>query len=219
MSIQQINNFMYINSNLKDKKSNSFSLIKSNTDLSRQNQLLNFSQCSSIIPFKGKPLSAEQKLNRELRRLLKINGQITPELITQKIAKLLIEIAKSATEKSYANYSNYHVGAAVISRDGKIYKGCNVENASYGVALCAERNALSTMVVQDGYKQISALACAIKEAQGKEVWPCGACRQWIEEFDPDETAKIIADNHGTPVFLTTKELLPKAFGPKDLVVD
>lgn len=219
MLVQQINSFMSFNTYLNNKILNSNEFKATNKNLLAQNHLWSFSECSSIIPFKGKTLSSEQKLNRELRRLMKSAGQITPDMINTKIAKLLLEVAKSATEKSYAKYSNFHVGAAVISRDGKIYKGCNVENASYGVALCAERNALSTMVAQDGYKQISALACAAKEVKGKEIWPCGACRQWLEEFDTDETAKIISENNGKPVMLTTKELLPNAFGPKDLLTN
>ena len=214
MNVTQINSIKSITSSNYNKNNKSYSHSNSNNFTS--SPLLNLSQCASIIPFKGNPLNAEQKLSRCLKILLKNTGEITPEMINDKIAKLLIKVAEDTSEKSYAPYSKFHVGAAVISKDGKVYKGCNVENASYGVTLCAERNALSNMIAQDGYKQISALACAAKEAKGNEVWPCGACRQWIEEFDKDETAKIIANNHGIPTIANTKELLPRAFGPKDL---
>jgi cytidine deaminase len=187
-----------------------------NTSINRNGaySLNNYSNYHSIMF--GNLRKPEIELQQILNKLIKKTGEITPKMIDSKIAKLLINVSRSASDKSYAPYSNFHVGAAVISKKGKIYKGCNVENASYGLTLCAERNTLSSMVAQDGHQQIAALACTAKEAGKNDVWPCGACRQWIEEFDKDETAKIIAEKNEKLIFATTKELLPNAFGPKDL---
>ncbi|MEO6913915.1 MAG: cytidine deaminase, partial [Candidatus Baltobacteraceae bacterium] len=93
----------------------------------------------------------------------------------------LLEAAKAAREYAYAPYSNFCVGAAVELADGAIVSGCNVENASFGLSICAERVALCTAVAQ-GHTRI--VAIAIAGPPGTRTSPCGACRQFIAEFDP-----------------------------------
>jgi len=122
--------------------------------------------------------------------------------------KKLLLLASKASECAYAPYSKFRVGAAVLFDDGSIYKGCNVENASYGLSLCAERNAISTAIA-DG-KKSEIVAVAISSPDSKSCCPCGACRQWISEFSKD--AMIIVENEdGTPLSYSIAELLPHSF--------
>lgn len=107
-------------------------------------KLSDTNKCSNLPSFKA--LSPETSLRRHIARLIREHGQITSKMIDSKFAKLLLSVSKLASRKAYAPYSGFHVGAAVVTQAGKIYKGCNVENSSYGLTLCAERNALSTMV-------------------------------------------------------------------------
>lgn len=102
----------------------------------------------------------------------------------EEIKKKLIGEAKNAAENAYCPYSGYAVGAAALADDGRIYSGCNIENASYSLTLCAERVALAK-AVSDGAKKISAIC--VYSAGGKMPYPCGACRQFLAEFsdDPD----------------------------------
>lgn len=125
----------------------------------------------------------------------------------------LLQLAKKAADKAYAPYSKFHVGAALITEDGKTFSGCNVENASYGLTICAERNAISNMVAE-GYK--SFIAIAVYSPQSKNCYPCGACRQWIYEFSLNATI-ILEDDSNTLITSSIKELLPHAFGPDHLV--
>ncbi len=120
--------------------------------------------------------------------------------------------ARSAAEQAYCPYSGFRVGAAVLTDSGEIFAGCNVENASYGLTLCAERNAIFQMVAK-GFTQI--LAVAIYTPTTRPSAPCGACRQVILEFGAN--AEIFANCEG-PATLRTRlpELLPVAFGPTTL---
>lgn len=123
------------------------------------------------------------------------------------LQNLLLQASK-ASENAYVPYSKFRVGAAVLFEDGSVYKGCNVENASYGLTLCAERNALSTAVA-DG-KKSGIVAIAISSPNSKLCYPCGACRQWISEFSKD--AMIILENEdGSPLIHSITELLPHSF--------
>ncbi|MHB0997998.1 MAG: cytidine deaminase [Armatimonadota bacterium] len=121
----------------------------------------------------------------------------------------LIQSAKSALENAYAPYSEFRVGAAVLFESGKIYCGCNVENASYGLSNCAERTAIFNAVCS-GDRDIRAIAIA--SSTGDAAYPCGACRQVIAEFArKDEDISIyIVSNQGVEKF-TLAELLPNAF--------
>lgn len=122
----------------------------------------------------------------------------------------LIEAAKAAADRAYAPYSRFQVGAALLGRDGRIYSGCNVENASYGLTICAERNAVWSAVAQ-GCKSFSAIAIfTFAEAPTP---PCGACRQVLNEFSPDLEI-LIANPAGLASRHTLSQLLPLAFGPQ-----
>lgn len=122
----------------------------------------------------------------------------------------LLKKAKDASKNAYAKYSNFKVGACVLFESNKIYTGCNVENASYGLSLCAERNAISTAIANGETTKIKAVA--IYSPNSSLCSPCGACRQWIYELKSEnETYIILADNDEKPVVYTINELLPKGF--------
>ncbi|MDW5300346.1 MAG: cytidine deaminase [Sedimentibacter sp.] len=126
--------------------------------------------------------------------------------------KLLIKIAMEAREKSYSPYSNFKVGAAVYTKSGKIFTGCNIESASYTPTICAERVAISKSV-SEGYKDIEKIA--IVGSDKKISYPCGVCRQFMLEFGKDIKV-ICAKNIDSYEVYTLQELLPKSFGPEDL---
>lgn len=125
----------------------------------------------------------------------------------------LIAAAEQAASKAYAPYSNFHVGAAAVSKNGNVIKGCNVENASYGLTTCAERNCIAQAVVQ-GNSDLQALVVFTK--QEKLTPPCGACRQVIAEFMSEEKLVKSVNHKGDEKQWTVKQLLPDAFTPKDL---
>lgn len=126
----------------------------------------------------------------------------------------LVEAAKNGFAKAYAPYSNFRVGAAALTASGNIVRGCNVENASYGLTVCAERNCLAQGVIA-GEQEFSAIV--IYTNQDKLTPPCGACRQVIAEFlSPDALVKAVNHNNDTKEW-TVSELLPDAFTPKDLL--
>jgi len=119
--------------------------------------------------------------------------------------KALIEAAQSARAHAYAPYSTYHVGAAVLGGSGRIYSGCNVENTSYGLTVCAERVAI-LKAISEGEREIVALLVASENG----ATPCGACRQVLFEFGP--TARVLLSGaDGTQKELTLDDLLPDAF--------
>lgn len=128
------------------------------------------------------------------------------------LVRALYDAARDASTRAYAPYSRFHVGAAVLADDGRIFAAANVENASYGLTSCAERNAIFTAVFA-GVRSISAVA--IHTPTGEPVSPCGACRQVIHEFGPDATVISCCDGAGTRRW-SIGELLPGAFGPADL---
>lgn len=118
----------------------------------------------------------------------------------------LMAAARTARERAYAPYSQFAVGAAVESADGTVVVGCNVENASYGLSICAERVAL-TAAVAAGHRHIRAIAVAVGD--GANGAPCGACRQFIAEFGLQMPVAFMRD--GTVVETTAEALLPHAF--------
>jgi len=122
----------------------------------------------------------------------------------------LIEIAQQARKRAYAKYSNFHVGAAVETTDGKVYQGCNIENASYSLTQCAERTALFTAIAA-GERHFKHLVVATENG----VSPCGACRQVIWELCGDIPITIV-DDHGKETLTSSRELLPAAFDEHDL---
>jgi len=95
--------------------------------------------------------------------------------------KELFRMAVKASENAYVPFSNFHVGAALLTKDGKVYTGCNVENSSYGATICAERTAM-VKAVSEGEREFEAIAIA---GNGGTSWPCGICRQFMFEFSDD----------------------------------
>ena len=124
----------------------------------------------------------------------------------------LIEAAKKAMENSYSPYSNFAVGAAVLAKDGRIYKGCNVENAAYGAANCAERTALFSAIA-DGATEFEAIA--VIGSSGEHTYPCGICRQVIAELMP-KGKLIFINNKKEYQEFTVQEMLPYAFTKENL---
>lgn len=133
---------------------------------------------------------------------------------TPEIAERLLDSAMRAADKAYVPYSRFPVGAAVLTAEGMVVTGCNVENASYPLANCAERVAIGAAVA-GGTRVIQAVA--VYASKVETVTPCGACRQVINEFKPagDELWMIFSTASG-PEVVPFSELLPRAFGPRDL---
>lgn len=124
--------------------------------------------------------------------------------------KELITQAIEARKRAYTPYSHYKVGAALLGKSGKVYLGCNVENASYGHTVCAERTAI-LKAVSEGEREFEAIAVVTRNGGS----PCGACRQVMVEFAPDLII-YIADKNGEYRTTTMSELLPDSFTPKHL---
>lgn len=142
------------------------------------------------------------------------NNQIKlpPEIIEELIGKALL-----MRERSYCPYSGFSVGAALLTGEGKIYGGCNIENASYSVTLCAERTAIAK-AVSEGERNFTAIAIA----GGKDTvpdgysFPCGTCRQYMREFCGSSFIVIVARSAQDYKIFTLRELLPNSFGPENL---
>ncbi|MGD6847179.1 cytidine deaminase [Rossellomorea aquimaris] len=128
-------------------------------------------------------------------------------------AEQLIQEAKLAREKAYVPYSKFKVGAALLSKGGKVYHGCNIENAAYSMCNCAERTALFK-AYSEGDTDYSMIAVVADTA--RPVPPCGACRQVISELCPKEMKVVLTNLKGDVEELTVAELLPGAFSPEDL---
>lgn len=125
----------------------------------------------------------------------------------------LIEQAKLAREKAYVPYSKFQVGAALLSVDGKVYNGANIENAAYSLTCCAERTALFKAYTE-GDTKFSALAVVADTK--RPVPPCGACRQVISELCPPDMPVYLTNLKGDLQEIAVKDLLPGAFSPEDL---
>ena len=125
----------------------------------------------------------------------------------------LFVAARDAMKKAYAPYSNFSVGASIRANNGKVYSGCNVENAAYPQGCCAEASAISAMVMA-GEHQIAEV-CVIGNGDAL-VTPCGGCRQRIREFGNDETPIHVCGPEGLRKTITLGELLPFSFGPENL---
>ena len=131
----------------------------------------------------------------------------------------LIELACKGREQAYTPYSGFRVGAALLTRSGTVYLGCNIENASYGPTNCAERTAFFKAVLE-GEREFEAIAIVGGPGEGRTgemCAPCGVCRQVMMEFCDPKTFRIILENGGGKVrtFLL-EELLPLGFGPDNL---
>ncbi len=136
-------------------------------------------------------------------------------MIKEDTIKQLINEALNARNYAYAPYSQFMVGAALITEDDSVYTGCNVENASYGATNCAERTAIFK-AVSEGERLIKAIAIVggVKDGDMTYAYPCGVCRQVLREFsNPGDLVIIVAKNQGDYKKYSLEELLPESFGP------
>ena len=135
-------------------------------------------------------------------------------VIDSKVQSELLARARAAANQAYVPYSEFPVGAAVLAMDGSMHAGCNIENASYGLTICAERVA-ATAAVSSGHRQILAVAVSAPKVPG--TTPCGACRQFLNEFRPGiSDMMIILDDRDSGERIWLDELLPQSFGPRNL---
>ncbi len=122
----------------------------------------------------------------------------------------LIQLAHSARERAYTPYSHYQVGAALLTKSGQVFTGCNVENAVYPLCTCAERTAV-VKAVSEGQSEFAAIAIATRNGGS----PCGSCRQVLREFAP-HLRVLLVDEAGHVREFTLDQLLPESFGPESL---
>lgn len=124
--------------------------------------------------------------------------------------KKILQLAIKASKNAYCPYSQFPVGACAVFESGSEYTGCNVENSSYGLSLCAERNALSSAVAKGEKSRL--IKIAIYSPKTKECLPCGACRQWIQEFSKGFNTEIILEgNNDETKIYHINEILPYPF--------
>lgn len=136
----------------------------------------------------------------------------------KRTVKKLIKKALEARELAYTPYSHWAVGAALLDADGKVWTGCNIENAAYGPSNCAERTAVFK-AVSEGQRKFSAIAVVggpAGEAPSAVCPPCGVCRQVLREFCGNDFAIILAVSETEYTLTTLGELLPYGFGPENL---
>lgn len=138
---------------------------------------------------------------------IRVFKDLEPELMLE-----LINQAQSAYQQAYVPYSHYPVGSAVLFSSGKIYSGCNVENASYGLTVCAERNAIF-QAVAEGERELKGVAIAVPTDTFPS--PCGACRQVMREFAVD-CPVVLVNGSGKTKVTSLRTLLPDSFGPEFL---
>ena len=124
-------------------------------------------------------------------------------------AEKLFDAARAAMRNAHAPYSKFPVGAAVLTEDGAIFAGCNIENASYPEGWCAETTAIAAMVMGGG-KQVAEVAVVAERMP--LITPCGGCRQRLKEFGTEKTLVHLCDDKGVVETITLGDLLPKAFG-------
>jgi cytidine deaminase len=153
-----------------------------------------------------------QQMSESANEQVRIDGCQPGESSEGQIAEL-IAAAAAVRERAYAPYSQFLVGAALRAVDGTIFAGCNVENASYGLTICAERNAIARAVAA-GVRDFAAIAVVTENG----AMPCGACRQVLVEFGSEMTV-IVADTRGRRRIYALAELLLDAFIPKHLTGD
>lgn len=136
------------------------------------------------------------------------------EQIGRRMARRLAQEALAMRKMAYAPYSGFRVGAALLGKSGRIYTGCNVENAAFTPTCCAERTALFK-AVSEGERSFDAIAVA---GDGGYCPPCGVCRQALREFCDDHFTVILAAEQKEPMSVTLGDLFPKSFGP-DFLAD
>ena len=133
---------------------------------------------------------------------------MSPPRLAPKLRAALLAAARAVRKRAHAPYSRFHVGAAVLDERGRVHAGCNVENASYGLTVCAERNAVAAAVAA-GARAIRAVA--VVTSSRPPASPCGACRQVLAELGDASTTVLLTGPTGGADELTLGELLPRAF--------
>ena len=133
-------------------------------------------------------------------------------MISNEIKQELADLAVEMRKRSYIPYSHYAVGAALLTKNGRIFTGCNIENAAYPVTICAERTAMFK-AISEGDRDFEAIAIATEDGQG---YPCGSCRQVMAEFSLDMLVMLADRNGKITVQTDVRELLPGAFTPERL---
>ena len=146
---------------------------------------------------------------RKMEEKILTTACVTRDAVPTSIDDRLLTLAREAMKQSYSPYSSYPVGAALHCTDGRVFTGCNIENASFGLSNCAERTAVFK-AISEGARGFDVIAIAAKTAP----WPCGACRQVLNEFAPGIRVLVTWDNQ--VVEKSLYELLPEAFGPDSM---
>ena len=134
-------------------------------------------------------------------------------MINSEQKRNLGKLAAEMRSRSYIPYSHYAVGAALLTKSGKIFTGCNIENAAYPVTICAERTAIFK-AVSEGERDFEAIAIATEDGQG---YPCGSCRQVMVEFSQDMEVMLADADGNITVETSIRDLLPGAFTPENLL--
>ncbi|MEG0492034.1 MAG: cytidine deaminase [Clostridia bacterium] len=155
--------------------------------------------------------SDQQEMRAMEEKALQMAGVTREDTAAAPNDEELLELARLALQNSYSPYSHYRVGAALLCANGRVYQGCNIENASYGLSNCAERTAVFK-AVSEGLHEFSAIAIA---SNGSAPYPCGACRQVLNEFAP-QMRVLVTWGENEVDKTTLQALLPHGFGPKDL---
>lgn len=125
----------------------------------------------------------------------------------------LLAAAGAVATRAYAPYSGFRVGAALQTAEGRVFTGCNVENASYGLSLCAERNAVAALVAGSSGERVTIAVIAVASPDAEPCFPCGACRQVLHEFG---CQAVVVAVDGAPRAVPLAALLPHPFGPNEL---
>ena len=128
------------------------------------------------------------------------------------VMQRVMQAAREASGMAYAPYSNFHVGAAILTEGGAVHAGCNVENASYGLGICAERNAAASMAMAGGSDREIRFV-AVSSPNAAPCFPCGACRQVLREFG---CKAVVVEEGGDLRSYPFDEILPHSFGPEVL---
>ena len=151
----------------------------------------------------------DKELMRKMEEKILNNAGIRRDESPAADDESLLALAREAMNRSYSPYSGYPVGAALRSTDGRVFQGCNIENASFSLTNCAERTAVFK-AVSEGVTEFDTIAIAAKT----KAWPCGACRQVLNEFAPGLRILVTWDDHVEEKKL--EELLPEGFGPQSM---
>jgi len=146
---------------------------------------------------------------KEAMRRVKLYREEDHEMTDEQLKQLAVE----ALALSYSPYSKFRVGACLLSEDGRVFQGANFENASYGATICAERCAVSNAIAH-GARRFTKIAITSDEG---EAWPCGICRQVLNEFKAGDMLVMIGGPKGNWKEKNLSELLPHSFGPEDLI--